>query len=68
MSFDQNSQLFTPKEASDYCRISTSTLAKRRLTGLAPAFVKFGRSVRYERAELDRFTESCRRRSTSEYC
>jgi hypothetical protein len=67
MPSDGENHLFTPCEAAEYCRISTSTLAKRRLAGLPPTFVKFGRSVRYERVELDRLRDSCRRRSTSEY-
>jgi len=58
--------VLTPEEAAEFCNISKSTLAKRRLAGLAPQFLKIGRSVRYDREELRLFMESCRRRSTSQ--
>ena len=38
----------TPKEASEICRMSVSWLAKARMNGNGPPFVKFGRAVRYE--------------------
>ena len=58
--------VLTPKEADEFCRTSSSTLAKRRLAGLPPRFLKIGRSVRYDKAELEKFLDTCRRRSTSE--
>jgi excisionase family DNA binding protein len=44
----------TPREAAVYLRTSPSTLAKRRLQGNGPCFVRLGgRAVRYRRADLD---------------
>jgi len=43
----------TPREAAVYLRTSPSTLAKRRLHGNGPCFVRLGRAVRYRRADLD---------------
>jgi hypothetical protein len=43
----------TPAEAADYLRSSTSTLAKRRLLGSGPAYVRIGRAIRYRKSDLD---------------
>jgi excisionase family DNA binding protein len=44
---------FTPREAAEYLRSSTSTLAKARLTDRGPAFVRIGRAVRYRQSDID---------------
>jgi excisionase family DNA binding protein len=46
---------YTPAEAADYLRSSTSTLAKRRLLKSGPAYVRIGRAVRYRKSDLDRW-------------
>jgi excisionase family DNA binding protein len=56
----------TPKEAADYLRTSTSTLAKRRLYNSAPTFCRIGRAVRYRKCDLDEFMASSLLRSSSE--
>ena len=54
-------------EASKYLGLSESTLAKRRLYGLPPAFLSLGgRAVGYAIEDLDSWLESCRRQSTSQ--
>ncbi|WND77886.1 helix-turn-helix domain-containing protein [Thalassospiraceae bacterium LMO-SO8] len=54
--------------AAQYLRLSTSTLAKMRLRGDGPPYSKAGpRIVLYDRADLDAWLISRRRRSTSEY-
>jgi excisionase family DNA binding protein len=45
----------TPTEAAEYLRSSTSTLAKRRLLGSGPTFVRIGRAIRYRKSDLDRW-------------
>jgi hypothetical protein len=60
------SNLLTPKEAARFLKMSTSFLAKKRLTGDGPAFVKVGRSVRYSESMLTAWTRSRQRQSTSE--
>ncbi|MBT3787099.1 MAG: helix-turn-helix domain-containing protein [Alphaproteobacteria bacterium] len=45
--------------------LSKRTLQKFRVTGYGPAFHKFGSCVRYNIADLEKWTESCRRESTS---
>ena len=37
--------LLSPKEAAEKCRCSQSFLAKKRMTGDGPPFIKRGRSV-----------------------
>ena len=55
-----------PKDAAQYIGWSESTLAKKRMAGDGPAYIKLGRSVLYELDELDRFLASRRRTSTSD--
>ena len=59
-------RLFTPKEASQLLRLSLSWLAKSRVAGLGPTFVKLGRSVRYREKDLVQWLKSRARQSTSE--
>lgn len=47
--------------------LSTSTLAKMRLSGDGPAYVKLGRRVVYRPEDLDAWIAANRFRSTSEY-
>jgi predicted DNA-binding transcriptional regulator AlpA len=56
----------TPIEASEICRMSVSWLAKARMNGDGPPFVKFGRAVRYEETALHQWVKTRERHSTSE--
>ncbi|QIG97188.1 helix-turn-helix transcriptional regulator [Bradyrhizobium sp. 6(2017)] len=53
-----------PKEAAAYLKSSTSTLAKRRLSGSGPRFTRIGRAIRYRKSDLDEFMASSLRQST----
>ena len=54
-------------EAANYVGLSESTLAKRRLYGLPPAFLNLGgRAIGYAIENLDAWLKSCRRQSTSQ--
>jgi predicted DNA-binding transcriptional regulator AlpA len=57
--------LSTP-EAASYCGSSASTFAKLRLYVGGPLYVKLGRRVVYDPADLDRWLASHRRASTSD--
>jgi excisionase family DNA binding protein len=57
---------FRPREAADYLRSSESTLAKKRLSGEGPPFVRIGRAIRYRRSDLDSWMAASIRTSTSE--
>lgn len=59
-------QILTQEELAERMRVSPSTLAKARVTGDGPPFLKIGRSVRYEVAAVDQWLEARRRTSTSE--
>ncbi len=54
-------------DAAKYCGLSKSTFDKYRITGEGPAFLKLGRAVVYNLADLDNWLESKRVHSTSEY-
>ena len=52
--------------AADYCGLASSTFAKFRVFGRGPKFLKLGRRVVYDVADLDAWLASNRRRSTSD--
>jgi hypothetical protein len=56
----------TPEEAVAYTGLGLSTLAKMRMNGDGPSFVKIGAKVLYPRDGLDAFMASRLQRSTSE--
>ena len=58
--------LLTPKEAAKLLKCSLSWLAKARMRGDGPPYVKLGRSIRYTEAALLQWMKSRQRLSTSE--
>lgn len=52
--------------AAEYVGLSVSTLNKLRVFGGGPVFLKLGRRVAYDVADLDAWLASRRRRSTSD--
>ena len=54
-------------EAAAYCRSSASTFAKLRLYGGGPRFVKLGRRVVYDPADLDAWLTAHRQSSTEQH-
>jgi predicted DNA-binding transcriptional regulator AlpA len=61
-----NFGLLTAKETSARLKVSTSWLAKARMRGDGPPFVKVGRSIRYSEVALIQWIKGQRRLSTSE--
>ena len=55
----------TPKQAAKLLNLSTSWLAKQRLKGGGPPYVKLGGAVRYRLADLQSWMKACLRFSTS---
>lgn len=55
-----------PKELADELKIPASNLAKWRLYGGGPPFLKLGKNVRYERVDVERWLELQKRRTTSD--
>ena len=58
--------LMNVEAAARLCGCSTSFLNRLRLTGGGPAFVKLGRRVAYDPADLRVWLASCRRTPTSQ--
>jgi predicted DNA-binding transcriptional regulator AlpA len=53
-------------DAASYTGLSESTLAKRRIRGEAPVFVRLGRrAIGYRLDDLDDWLTACRRQPTS---
>jgi predicted DNA-binding transcriptional regulator AlpA len=58
--------LLHPKDAAKLLNVSLSWLAKSRLSGTGPRFVKIGRAVRYLESSLREYIKGRTRGSTSE--
>jgi hypothetical protein len=58
--------LLTPKEAARLLKVSLSWLAKARMRGDGPPYIRVGRAIRYGEAVLLQWTKSRQRLSTSE--
>lgn len=52
-------------QAAKYTGTSVSALNKLRLTGGGPTYIKLGRTVVYDIADLDAWLDAHRRKSTS---
>jgi hypothetical protein len=59
-------RLLTPHEAAVILQVSLSWLAKARMRGDGPPFVRVGRSIRYSEVALQLWMKSRQRLSTSE--
>ena len=59
-------RLLKPKEAAAVLRLSVSWLAKARMHGNGPDYIKPGRAVRYQESALLHWVKSRARRSTRE--
>ena len=59
-------KLYPPKTTAELLNMSTSWLAKARLRGDGPRYLKFGRSVKYQGLDLIEYRKSKKRHSTSE--
>ena len=57
--------LLTPKQAALRLNLSESWLAKRRVNGDGPPYVKLGGAVRYAEASLQQWMKGEQRTSTS---
>ena len=58
--------LMSPKEAAKQLKVSNSWLAKARMRGDGPPYIRIGRSIRYSEAALQQWLKSRQRLSTSE--
>jgi hypothetical protein len=58
--------LLTPKDAARMLKVSLSWLAKARMRGDGPPFIKVGRAIRYTETSLQQWMKSRQRLSTSE--
>ncbi len=58
--------ILNTKQAAHYLDLSPSTLAKLRLSGDGPVFIKMRSRVGYQISSLDEFVAQRRRTSTSE--
>lgn len=58
--------LLTERDVADLLRVSWSWLAKARMRGDGPPYVKVGRSIRYTGTGMLQWTRSRQRFSTSE--
>jgi predicted DNA-binding transcriptional regulator AlpA len=59
--------LLTSKEVIKLFRVSPSWLAKARMRGDGPPYIRIGRSIRYSEATVVQWMKSRQRLSTSEH-
>jgi hypothetical protein len=59
-------KVHTPKETAVLLKVSESFLAKKRVTGEGPKFVKVGRIVRYPESAINDYLTARLRKSTSD--
>ena len=62
----QLSSLVTAKEVAARLKVSPSWLAKARMRGDGPPYIRIGRSIRYTEAALIQWMKSHQRLSTSQ--
>ncbi len=60
-------KLVNAEDAAIFLNLSASTLAKMRLSGKSPKYIKMGRRVAYRITDLEDWIEAQSFRSTSEY-
>ena len=60
-----NLLILTPKQAAAVLNLSTSWLAKQRLKGGGPPYIKMGGAVRYNATTLQEWMKGKQRLSTS---
>ena len=60
-------KLLNAADVAKLLNLSTSTLAKMRLSGNTPKYIKMGRRVAYRQSDLDAWIEAQSFQSTSEY-
>lgn len=58
-------KLLTPKETAELYGVSESTLAKRRMRGEAPAWIKVGGAVRYRHEDIEKYVNFCTQKTTN---
>jgi Helix-turn-helix domain len=59
--------LLTAREAARVLKVSVSWLAKARMRGDGPAYIKVGRAIRYTELALQQWLKGNQRLSTSEH-
>jgi predicted DNA-binding transcriptional regulator AlpA len=59
-------KVHTPKETAVRLKVSESFLAKKRVSGGGPKFIKMGRVVRYPESAINEYLASQVRTSTSD--
>lgn len=59
-------KVLTPKETAVRLKVSESFLAKKRVTGGGPKFIKVGRVVRYPETAINEYLSAQLRTSTSD--
>ena len=66
MSLLPSQKLLRPSAAGEFLGLSAHTLAKKRMTGDGPRFIKLGGAVRYDLKDPEEFVAHSVRRSTSD--
>lgn len=57
---------FKAQDAAQYLGLTESTIAKWRMSGRGPRYIKAGARVLYDRADLDAWLETRKRQNTAQ--
>lgn len=63
---DGNSEVLDAKGAASELGLTVQTLARWRVEGRGPKYMKLGGAVRYTRDAIDNYRRDCERSSTSD--
>ncbi len=61
---DDRKPLATPEELAEWLQCKTSKLAKMRMLGTGPRFIKNGREIRYAWLDVHKWADQLRQDST----
>jgi DNA-binding transcriptional MerR regulator len=67
MADDATEQHLTTAEAAEILRVAPYTLCHWRCEGIGPPFRRFGRAIRYTRADLQRWSDERQARFARAY-
>jgi len=64
---NDNNQIMTPQQTAEFIGLATGTLAKMRLRGNGPIYIKTGRRVFYTLHDINTWIDERKFRNTSAY-
>ncbi len=64
---DEHDPILSVSQTAEYLGSSSSTLAKQRMRGDGPEYIKLGNRIRYRKSALDLYVDHNTYRNTGQY-